>query len=99
MRYSFSVFLGLSFLAAVFVPSRLNAQAVGSIVGQVTDPGQAVVPGATVTAVEKGTNFTRTITTSSSGDYSLPRLPVGTYTVTAEASGFEKSSADLSAQE
>jgi hypothetical protein len=37
MRYS-SVFLGLSFLAAVFVPSRLNAQAVGSIVGQVTDP-------------------------------------------------------------
>jgi hypothetical protein len=95
MRYSLSVFVGLGLMAAVSVPSRLNAQAVGSIVGQVTDPGQAVVPGATVTAVEKGTNFTRTITTSNSGDYTLPRLPVGTYTVTAEASGFEKSSVDV----
>jgi len=95
MRYSLSVFVGLSLMAAVFVPSRLDAQAVGSIVGQVTDPGQAVVPGAMVTAVEKGTNFTRSISTSSSGDYSLPRLPVGTYTVTAEASGFEKSSVEV----
>jgi len=95
MRYRVSLLVLTGLIAVAFAPAPLDAQAVGSIVGQVTDPGQAVVPGATVTAVEKGTNFTRSITTSNSGDYSLPRLPVGTYTITAEASGFEKSSADV----
>jgi hypothetical protein len=87
------MFAGL--LAAVFVQQPLQAQAVGSIVGSVADPGQAVIPSATVTAVEKETNFTRTITTGSDGNYSLPRLPVGNYIVTATATGFEKSTVEV----
>ncbi|MCU1275690.1 MAG: Oar protein, partial [Bryobacterales bacterium] len=93
VRLPSSLFILLS-VAAAFLPCRVNAQAVGNIVGSVSDPGRAVVPGATVTATEKSTNFSRSTTTSSTGNYSLPRLPVGTYTVTAEAAGFEKASTD-----
>ncbi len=74
----------------------LRAQAIGSIVGVVTDRSQAVVPGATVTAIQTGTNFTRVGTTSNTGNYNLQQMPVGTYTVTAEGVGLEKSSAQVS---
>ncbi|HKW98604.1 MAG TPA: TonB-dependent receptor [Bryobacteraceae bacterium] len=77
------------------LPIHLHAQALGSIVGLVTDPGQAVIPSATVTAVEKNTNFTRSTTTASDGVFSLPRLPVGTYTVSAEAQGFDKATTEV----
>jgi Carboxypeptidase regulatory-like domain len=92
-RVSLHLFLGLTLV--VFLPGRLYSQAVGSISGLVTDPGGAVIPNATVAAVEKGTGFTRTTTTGSDGLYSLPRLTVGTYTVTVSAPGFEKASADI----
>jgi len=85
---------GCAVVLLLFSP-RLYGQAVGNISGLVTDPGQAVIPGTTITAVQKGTNFTRTTVSASDGIYSLPRLPVGSYTVTAEASGFERSSTDI----
>jgi hypothetical protein len=74
----------------------LRGQAIGSIVGVVTDRSQAVVPGATVTAIQTGTNFTRVVNTSNTGNYNLQQMPVGTYTVTAEGVGLEKSSAQVS---
>src|SRR2546426_5318902 len=82
------------FLMAV-APFQLLAQAVGSIVGLVLDPNQAVVPNAKVTAAEKSTSFTRTTVSSGSGNFTLPLLPVGTYTVTAEAPGFQTSSVEV----
>ncbi len=95
MRYRVSFYLFLGLVAAALAPAPLYSQAVGSISGSVSDPGQAVIPSATVTAVEKNTNFTRTTTTSADGNYALPRLPVGSYIVNAEASGFDKSSVDV----
>src|SRR5262245_58737270 len=84
----------LTFIAAsAWVP--LYGQAVGTIVGVVTDPGQAVVPSAKITATQQGTNFSRETTTSGSGDFTLPRLPVGTYKLTVEASGFDTQSTDV----
>jgi hypothetical protein len=89
-------FFGLSVsMVVALLPIPAYSQAVGTIVGTVSDPGKALIPGATVTAVEKGTGFTRTVATGSDGLYSLPRLTVGTYTVTASAGGFEKSSVDV----
>ncbi len=79
MRYRVSFYLFLGLVAAALAPAPLYSQAVGSISGSVSDPGQAVIPSATVTAVEKNTNFTRTTTTSADGNYALPRLPVGSY--------------------
>lgn len=78
MRHLPSLFV-LSGLMGVALAPSVYAQAVGSIVGTVSDPGNAVVPGATVTAADKNTGFTRTTTSGSDGIYSLPRLPVGTY--------------------
>jgi Carboxypeptidase regulatory-like domain/TonB-dependent Receptor Plug Domain len=62
----------------------------GLIIGQVTDPQGAVVPNATVVAVREGTQQSYTAQTSSGGDFSIPFLLPGVYTVTVEAAGFKK---------
>jgi hypothetical protein len=82
--------LALAVLVALSVPMALRAQEItGSITGTVTDPSGAVVPGAQVTAtnVAQGTNWPTT--TNAAGVYNFPRLPVGPYTVKAEAKGFQ----------
>ena len=95
MFYRSSLVLGtLLFCAAGQL--ELRAQAVASIEGVVTDSSQALVPGAKVTAVQTGTNFARTVSTSNTGNYTIPLLPVGAYTVTAESKGLQKSSVDVS---
>jgi hypothetical protein len=66
-----------------------QAQNTGSIFGTVTDPSGAVIAGATVNLAEPEKGFTRTVTTSKSGEYNLPSLPVGTYTMTVTTTGFE----------
>ena len=63
------------------------AQGHGSISGVVTDKTGAVLPRATVT-VSNGVGFKRTATTNERGEYSVPGLPAGTYSVTVSASGF-----------
>jgi hypothetical protein len=67
------------------------AQNTGSISGTVKDPGGAVIPGATLTAVEQNTGLRQTAATSAEGNFVFLDLPAGTYTVTAEAKGFKKS--------
>jgi hypothetical protein len=62
----------------------------GTILGTVTDASGAVVRGAKVTAVQTATGLTRTELTNAEGEYSIPQLPVGPYTVTAEQPGFKK---------
>ncbi len=62
----------------------------GTITGTITDPAGAVVPGATVTALNKATNATVTSVTTSTGNYTLPSLATGVYDLTIEAKGFTK---------
>jgi carboxypeptidase family protein/TonB-dependent receptor-like protein len=80
----------------LFVPALAWAQAVGEIVGTVSDPTGAVIPNATVTALQKATGLTRSTITSGAGTYSLPKLPVGSYQVTSQASGFKVAGSDIS---
>src|SRR5512141_591887 len=61
----------------------------GTILGTVTDPGGAVVAGAKVTARNVNTGLERTTQTSADGSYSIPELPIGTYTITATQTGFQ----------
>ena len=77
--------VALGFLiAASFFPRSLAAQAVtGTILGTITDSSGAVMPGNT------GTGLTRTVTTDAAGEYTVPSLPTGKYSVTAELSGFK----------
>src|SRR5579862_3678130 len=59
-----------------------------SITGTVTDPSGAAVPGATVTATSQERGLTYTDVTNDSGLYRIAQLPVGTYTLKVEKSGF-----------
>jgi hypothetical protein len=61
----------------------------GTILGNVKDSQGAVVPGATVTATNTGTQFSRSTVTDSEGQYTLPLLPVGNYEVVIAMSGFK----------
>jgi len=59
-----------------------------TIVGQVLDPQGAVVPNATVTATNTATGVGRSVVTTSTGNYTIPNLPPGTYEVKVEEKGF-----------
>ncbi|WP_263365998.1 TonB-dependent receptor [Edaphobacter bradus] len=69
----------------------LLGQAVsGSLVGTVQDSTGASVVKATVTATETGTGTTYEAVTNDTGNYTVPSLPPGSYTVTVTAAGFKK---------
>jgi hypothetical protein len=81
----------LYLLAAVLAAAApaFAQRTTATIRGTVTDQTGAVVPGVTVTAKNAATGFTRTVTTNTDGIYVLSDLPVGTYSLTAELSGFK----------
>src|SRR5215471_6941668 len=62
----------------------------GTITGTVADPSGAVIAGASVTATNNATQASTKTTTTSSGHYTIPALPVGKYEVTVEQGGFKK---------
>jgi hypothetical protein len=68
----------------------LNAQSASSatITGQVVDPQGAVITSATVTATNAATGVAHSAKTTSSGNYTIPNLPPGTYNVKVEAAKF-----------
>ena len=61
-----------------------------TIVGTITDPGGAIVPGAQVTARNVDTGLTRSVVSGDDGSYRLEFLPVGKYVVEVTNSGFKK---------
>src|SRR6267154_4729340 len=61
-----------------------------TLTGRVTDPSGAGIPNATVQIRNTGTNELATTQTDSQGSYTIPFLKPGTYSVTAEMSGFKK---------
>jgi len=64
----------------------------GTILGTVIDPQGAVVTSAKVVVRNVNTGLERTTQTSADGSYSIPELPIGTYTVTVSQRGFQTSS-------
>src|SRR5687767_3638517 len=64
------------------------AQQTGEIFGRVADKSGAVLPGATVTVAGPALIQPRVVTTSESGSYRVPELPIGLYSVTFELAGF-----------
>lgn len=86
-----SLFLLLCVLALLVAGAQgqtINA----TLEGRVLDATGAALPNATVTAVSSAMGLTRSATTTGGGDYTIPGLPVGEYTVTAEHQGFKKDS-------
>jgi A-macroglobulin TED domain/Alpha-2-macroglobulin family/Carboxypeptidase regulatory-like domain/MG2 domain/A-macroglobulin receptor binding domain/Macroglobulin domain MG3/Alpha-2-macroglobulin bait region domain len=64
-------------------------QGAGSIYGKITDPQGAIIPGATVTATNQTSQESRSVTSSSDGEYTIANLVAGSYSVKAESSGFK----------
>ncbi|MDQ3653314.1 MAG: carboxypeptidase regulatory-like domain-containing protein [Acidobacteriota bacterium] len=78
-------------LLSVF-SSTLSAQEFRATVnGRVMDAAGAAMPGVTVTARNTQSNQTATATTGGEGNYAIPFLQPGTYDITAEMSGFKRS--------
>ena len=76
----------------VLAATSLMAQTFrGTILGTVTDPSGAVVPGAKVVVRNVATGLERTSQTSADGSYSVSELPIGSYSVTISQSGFQSS--------
>jgi len=81
--------LAVSAVVALCCSAVLAQQTLGGITGEVTDSSGGVIPGATVTVVDEQTALTRTVQTNASGEYSLVNLPIGSYTLTYKAEGFD----------
>ena len=82
--------LKLIFAFVLLVSASLMAQTFrGTVLGTVTDASGAVVAGAKVAVSNVNTGQERTTETTGDGSYSVPELPIGTYTVTITQSGFQ----------
>lgn len=79
-----------AFFTAWAVCAALRGQTVSTqILGLVTDPAGAVIPGAPVTARRVATGDTRATATNETGNYIFPLLDIGEYEVTCAAAGFK----------
>lgn len=83
----FVVGLSLIFIAGSFTAAAQTTA--GTLSGNVVDPSNAAVQGATITVTDNATNRTTTVQSSSQGTFAVPQLEFGTYTVTVTATGFK----------
>ncbi len=86
-----ATFAFLVLTVACLLPAKAPAQGetTSAIVGQVRDITDAVVQGATVTITNHETGLKRTARTDDAGRFNFPQLKPGTYSVRAEAQGFD----------
>src|SRR6266849_3618705 len=74
---------------AMRVPALAQGETTSAIVSSVTDQTGAAIPAATVTATNIENGLKRSVKTDDSGRFGFPQLKPGTYSVKAEADGFE----------
>ena len=77
---------------ALTLPINLSAQVTtsGRLTGLVTDSQGALVPGATIEAVQNETKTVFKATANGEGSWSVPSVPNGTYTISVTAPNFKK---------
>jgi Carboxypeptidase regulatory-like domain len=81
--------LGILFMLVAATAVAGWSQVVSAtLLGTVTDPSGAVVPGAKVTITETQTGIVHTEQANGSGNYIVPNLPPGIYAVSVAAAGF-----------
>src|SRR5947207_982324 len=77
-------------LFGLLSPAAVLAQTgAASLTGIVTDQSGGAIPGATVTATNQATNVNYTAVSNEAGNYTITSVPVGTYVVKAELTGFK----------
>jgi hypothetical protein len=93
MKRSITKILSLFLFCTLTVPAFAQTFR-GGINGTVTDSTGAVVPNASIVAVDTATNITYKAVSTSAGDFSFANLPIGTYTVTISVAGFSTAKYD-----
>ncbi|MBZ5703653.1 MAG: carboxypeptidase-like regulatory domain-containing protein [Acidobacteriia bacterium] len=99
----------LAALAAAFVfvlmfalagsPSSTHAQGVtATLSGRILDASGGSVAKAAVSIVNTATGFTRSVQSSDAGEYFIPALPAGEYSVSVEYAGFRKQTKNITLQ-
>ena len=79
----------LTSLLILSAASILLAQSTSAfLAGRVIDPSNAVIPGATITAISGDTNTRHVTTTNDAGEYYLANLPPRSYRIEVEKPGF-----------
>src|SRR5256886_5063415 len=85
------LFVSLLLVLCLSIPTSLFAQGTtGRILGRVADPSGAVLGGVKVTLVNEGTSVSRDTKTNENGDYDFIEVPVGTYRLEFDLTGFKK---------
>ena len=76
-------------IVGMFASFAFGQGATATITGTITDPAGLAIAGATVTATNTATGAVYNAASTATGNYTVPNLPVGPYTVTAQAPGFK----------
>jgi hypothetical protein len=77
-------------IAVTFAITAVAQNGRGTITGTVSDPARAVVPNASVKVTNTQTGAVFETTTTDTGNYTIPQLPLGEYTLSVESPGFTK---------
>ncbi len=88
-RRTLGAALFMMFLSSVALVHSAEAQATQQFEGTVRDASHAVVVGATVTVHNEGTGEDIVVKSTKAGDYTVPYLKLGVYSVTADKPGFK----------
>ena len=89
--YFHGIVVSTFILAIMFAPRLLLGQGYfGTVSGVLTDTSGAIIQGARVTLLDEAKGYQFTATSNSEGQYLFISIPPGSYTVSAEAQGFEK---------
>src|SRR5712692_2233721 len=80
----------IAFLTAFSNPAFGQARDTASLFGTITDAQGALVPGARVTVTNPATGLSRSASTDTSGGFIFSLLPVGSYNLSVEQTGFRK---------
>ena len=87
-RWSTLVLIGL-LAALVSAPVLAQGTSTSSLSGVVVDSSGGALPGATITAKNNATGAAFTSVSSGTGDFTIPAMPIGTYTVTVSLQSFK----------
>ena len=80
--------LAIAFLLLAAGPASAQT-AYGTILGSITDPSAAAIPGASVRVTNIGTNISNEVTTGAEGGYAVARLIPGQYRIEVSYAGFK----------
>src|SRR4029450_2982478 len=90
VRRGASLLIGSALAIGICAMPAMAQVSTGEIFGKATDGTGAVLPGVTVTITSPALIQPTSAVTEASGGYRFPNVPIGTYNVTFEITGFKK---------